>query len=95
MSKKVKIYTTPTCSYCQMAKGFFKKNNIAYEEYDLTTNLEAAREMVARSGQYGVPVIDIDGKIIVGFDAKALEKYLAISDKDASKPKGQPNACCC
>ena len=58
---KVMIYSTPTCVYCKMAKEFFAKNNVAYEEHDVASDLKAREEMVSKSHQLGVPVIDIDG----------------------------------
>ncbi len=73
---KVIIYSTPTCVYCKMAKELFKKNDIAYEERDVAADMKAREEMVHKSGQLGVPVIDIDGKIIVGFDEDELKKDL-------------------
>jgi glutaredoxin 3 len=76
---KVTIYTTPTCVYCKMTKEFFKQNNIVYEEKDVARDIMAAQEMVEKSGQMGVPVIDIDGKIVVGFDKALLSKLLNIS----------------
>lgn len=78
MAKKVKIYTTPSCVYCKMAKELFKKNNIEYEEYDVASDPKAREEMVNKSHQLGVPVIDIDGEIFVGFDRSALAKALDI-----------------
>ena len=72
----VKIYTTTTCTYCKMAKEYFKKNNIKYEEVDVGKDSKAAEEMIEKSGQMGVPVIDINGKIIVGFDRRAIEAAL-------------------
>ena len=74
----VKIYTTTTCPYCVMAKRFFKENNVKYEEVNVQENRDAAEEMIEKSGQMGVPVIDVDGTIIVGFDKKALEKALKL-----------------
>lgn len=78
MTKKIRIFTTSTCPYCKMAKQFFKQNNIEYEEIDVSDNQESAKEMIEKSGQMGVPVIDIDGKIIVGFDLNAIKKALNI-----------------
>lgn len=75
----VKIYTTPPCVYCRMAKEFFKKNNVAYEEVDVTTDDKLLEEMVKKSHQMGVPVIDIDGEIFVGFNRPDIEKALKIS----------------
>jgi glutaredoxin-like YruB-family protein len=75
---KVMIYSTPTCVYCKMAKELFTKNNIAYEEYNVASDLKAREEMVNKSHQMGVPVIDIDGKVVVGFDQKTLEGLLGL-----------------
>ncbi len=75
---KVTIYTTPTCVYCKMAKKFFKEHNVAYEEKDASIDEKARDEMVKKSGQLGVPVIDIDGKITVGFDEVALKELLKL-----------------
>lgn len=75
---KVTIYTTPTCVYCKMTKAFFKENNVQYEEKDVSTDRAAADEMIKKSNQMGVPVIDIDGKIIVGFDKERLSQLLNI-----------------
>lgn len=75
---KVKIYTTQSCPYCSMAKQFLKKNNIKYEEIDVSEDQEAAAEMIEKSGQAGVPVIDIDGRIIVGFDLKVIRETLKL-----------------
>jgi len=75
---KVIIYSTPTCVYCKMAKALFKEKNVAYEEKDVATDLKAREEMVNKSGQLGVPVIDVDGKIVVGFDKGHLLDLLGI-----------------
>ncbi|TSC89626.1 MAG: glutaredoxin-like protein [Parcubacteria group bacterium Gr01-1014_3] len=76
--KKVIIYSTPTCVYCKMAKDFFQKNGIEYTEHDVAIDLKAREEMVEKSGQLGVPVIDIDGEITVGFDPDHLTHALGI-----------------
>ena len=75
---KVTIYTTPTCVYCKMTKAFFKEQNVAYEEKDVATDAAARDEMIAKSHQMGVPVIDVDGKILVGFDKEGLSELLNI-----------------
>ena len=62
-----------------MAKDFFKKNGVAYSDVDVSADEQKAEEMVRKSGQMGVPVIDIDGKIIVGYDLPAIKKALAIN----------------
>ncbi len=76
--KTVKIYTTPTCVYCKMAKEFFNKNGVQYEEHNVAEDLKARQDMLDKSHQLGVPVIDIDGEIFVGFDRPALSKALGI-----------------
>ena len=73
----VKIYTTNTCPYCKMAKDFLKKEGVKYEEINVETDKKAASEMVAKSNQMGVPVLDINGNIVVGFDKPAIEKALS------------------
>jgi glutaredoxin-like YruB-family protein len=73
---KVTIYSTPTCPYCIRAKEFLKDNSIEFEDIDLSKNPDKADEVVQKSGQMGVPVVDIDGKIIVGFDKEAIQKAL-------------------
>ncbi len=78
MENKVKIYSTPTCFYCQKAKEFFVKNNIKYEEMNVAEDAKAREEMVKKSHQMGVPVIEIGHEIIVGFDRIALEEVLGL-----------------
>ena len=72
----IKIYSTPTCPYCTKAKEFLKEKGIKFEDIDVSSNQDAAKEMIEKSGQMGVPVIDIDGKIIAGFDQAKLEEAL-------------------
>ncbi|HUY69511.1 MAG TPA: glutaredoxin domain-containing protein [Candidatus Tyrphobacter sp.] len=72
----IKIYTTPTCVYCKMAKEYFGKNNLAFEEHDVSKDEASLNEMVAKSHQMGVPVIDVNGTIVVGFDKGAIESAL-------------------
>ena len=76
--KKVKIYSTPTCFYCVKAKEFFAKNNIKYEEVNVAADTRGREEMVKKSHQLGVPVIEIGHEIIVGFDRVAIEQALGI-----------------
>ena len=75
---KVKIYTTSTCPWCMKTKEFFKENNVKYEELNVGDNEKARNEMFEKSGQFGVPVVDANGTIIVGFDKGALKKALKI-----------------
>ncbi len=72
----VKIYTTTHCPYCLMAKEYFKKNNVKYAEINVEGDGKAAEEMIEKSGQMGVPVIDVNGTIIVGFNRPAIESAL-------------------
>ena len=75
--KKVTIYSTPTCTYCHAAKDFFTANGVEYTELDVAADLTARSEMVTKSGQMGVPVIDIEGTIVVGFDEARIKEALA------------------
>jgi glutaredoxin-like YruB-family protein len=75
-NKKVTVYSTPTCPYCVYAKDFFKENNVAFTDVDVSRNQSAAQEMITKSGQMGVPVIDIDGTILVGFQPEEFIKLL-------------------
>ncbi len=72
----VTIYTTPSCGYCRIAKDYFRKNGISYSEHDVAADPHRAEEMLRKSGQMGVPVIDVHGKIIVGFNRGEIEKAL-------------------
>jgi len=74
--KNVEIYSTPTCTYCHAAKDFFTQNGVQYTELNVATDLAARSEMVAKSGQMGVPVIDIEGTIVVGFDEGRIKEAL-------------------
>ena len=78
MVKEVKVYSTPTCPYCKLAKEFLKKNKIKFRELDVSTDKKAAEEVVKKSGQRGVPVLDIGGKIVVGFNEEKISKLLGI-----------------
>ena len=72
----VTIYTTPSCGYCKVAKDFFRKEHVAFTEYNVASDQRKADEMVRKSGQMGVPVIEVNGKIIVGFNKPEIEKAL-------------------
>lgn len=80
--KPVVIYSTPYCGFCKMTKEFFKQHNVAYTDYDVSTDSAKAQEMMEKSGQLGVPVIVVgEGKeadVIVGFDQEKLSKALGI-----------------
>ncbi len=74
----MKIYSTPTCPFCIRAKQYFKDNGIAFEDIDVSANQQAIEKMVAKTGQMGVPVLDIDGDIIVGFDKERIKETLGL-----------------
>lgn len=78
MAKNVVIYTTPTCPYCALAKAFLRDHGVSFVEKNVAADRRAADEMIEKSGQMGVPVIDIDGEIIVGFDREAIKRALGI-----------------
>ncbi len=78
MTKQVIIYSTPTCVYCKMAKEFFQKNNVKYTEHNVAEDDAAREEMVNKSHQLGVPVIDIGGEVHVGFNRAELERSLGL-----------------
>jgi glutaredoxin 3 len=78
VAQKVTIYTTPTCPWCHKAKRFLQENHVAYDEKDVASDLAARQEMIQKSRQMGVPVIDIDGEVVLGFNEPVLrEKLLA------------------
>lgn len=72
----VKVYSTPTCPWCTVAKKYLASKNINFQEVDVSKNREAASEMVKKSGQRGVPVLDINGSIIVGFDQNRIDRLI-------------------
>ena len=76
--KNVTIYSTPTCVYCKAAKDFFKANNISYTEYNVAADLKKRQEMIEKSGQMGVPVIEVGADIVVGFDKAMLSQLLGV-----------------
>lgn len=77
--KPVSIYTTVTCGYCKMAKEFFQKNNVEFQEFDVGKDLDKRKEMIEKSGQMGVPVIMVGDNMIVGFNKPKLEELLNIA----------------
>jgi glutaredoxin 3 len=72
----VKVYTTPTCPYCTMAKKYLESKHVEYESIDVASDKTAAAEMITKSGQRGVPVIEIDGKIVIGFDKDKIDSMI-------------------
>ncbi len=82
-SKNVIVYSTPTCPYCGMVKTYLMERGVSFKEYDVSADREKARELLSKSGRMGVPAIDIDGTIIVGFDRRKIDD--ALSGRKLSK----------
>ena len=76
--KVVKVYSTPTCPWCVIAKNFMREHNIKFKEFDVSSDEKAREDMLKKSGQMGVPVLDINGEIISGFDAEKIKNALKI-----------------
>ncbi len=76
--KNVTIYSTPSCHFCHMAKEYFKANNVAYTEHDVAADMEQRKIMIEKSGQMGVPVIQIDNDLIVGFNKPVVMNLLGL-----------------
>ncbi|MFN8472738.1 MAG: glutaredoxin domain-containing protein [Anaerolineae bacterium] len=76
---RVIIFSTPTCTYCNAAKSYFRQRGVKFTDVDVSRDGAAARDMVRRSGQSGVPVIDIGGKIVVGFDRPKIDRLLGVT----------------
>ena len=74
----VKVYTAPGCAFCVIVENFLKRNNIKFKEIDISKDAKAKEEMKKKSGQESVPVTDVGGKIIVGYDLKKLKEALKI-----------------
>lgn len=77
---KILVFSTPSCPYCLTLKEFLKENNIEFEDIDVSEDEKAQAEMIEKSGQMGVPVIEIDGQIVVGFDKEKISKLLNIKE---------------
>ncbi len=80
MSQIIKIYTTPFCPYCELAKKFLKEHNLEYQEINVADDDKAREELIAKTKQYAVPIIEIDNNLIIGFNKRALKKILNIQD---------------
>ncbi|MHC2995543.1 MAG: glutathione S-transferase N-terminal domain-containing protein [Candidatus Atribacteria bacterium] len=76
MNKKIKVYGVPTCPFCKRTKEFLKDKGFDFEDLDVSVNQDLAKEMIEKSGQMSVPVIEIDGEIIIGFDKERIEAIL-------------------
>ncbi len=80
--ERIKVYSTPTCPWCIRLKDFLKEKNVEFDDIDVSADQESAQAMVQKSGQMGVPQIEINGKMIVGFDREAIEAELAQLKQD-------------
>ncbi|MEK7627303.1 MAG: glutaredoxin domain-containing protein [Patescibacteria group bacterium] len=78
--KKILIYSTPSCPYCVMVKDFLKEHNISFTDLNVAEDENARNEMIKKTNQMGVPVIDIDGEIITGFDKPKISEILGITE---------------
>lgn len=78
MAKKVVVYSTPTCPFCMRAKQYLKESHIEFTDIDVSADQAAAQKMIDKSGQMGVPVLDIDGEMIVGFDKEKIKEALGL-----------------
>lgn len=79
MAKSVIIYTTRTCPFCKMTKQFFQDNNVQYEEKDVSEDVALQQEMISKTGNFAVPVIDVGGEIVVGFQKEKLAQLLGLA----------------
>lgn len=77
---KIKVYSTPTCPYCHTLKEFFKEKGFKFDDIDVSADDKEREEMIEKSGQMGVPVVEIDGEVIVGFDRNKINKKLGIKE---------------
>ena len=75
---QVRVFSTQTCPYCVTLKEFLKDKNVSFKDIDVSFDAEAQKEIVEKTGQMGVPVIDIEGELIVGFDKEKIKKALGI-----------------
>jgi len=77
---KIRVFSAPGCPYCYTLKEFLKEKKIEFEDIDVSKDEEALKEMVEKSGQMGVPVVEIDGQIVVGFDKEKISKLLNLKE---------------
>ena len=75
---RVVMFTTPTCSYCRKAKQYFRKKSVPFRDVDVSRDQAAARDMVRRSGQQGVPQIQIGREVVIGFDRPKIDRLLGL-----------------
>jgi len=78
----VKVYSTPTCPYCRQAKDYLKEKGVDFTDLNVATDIEARNEMVKKSGQMGVPVIEFDGNIVIGFNRAKLDQLISSATQE-------------
>lgn len=78
---RVIVFTTPTCSWCRRTKDYLRQQRVTFREVDVSRDATAARDLVRRTGQTGVPVIEIDGRPIVGFDKPTIDRLLGLGGR--------------
>lgn len=78
--KKIEIYSTPTCHFCNLAKDWFKEKGLTYTEYDVAKDIQKRKEMVELTGQLGVPVIKIEEEVLIGFNPHRISEALSSED---------------
>jgi glutaredoxin-like YruB-family protein len=76
----IKVYSTPSCPYCLTLKEFLRENNVQFEDIDVSQDRQALEDMIKKSGQMGVPVVDVDGNIVIGFDKQRIVELLNIKE---------------
>jgi len=79
MAQQIKVYSTPTCPWCKKVKQFLDDNKVSYQAFDVASDKAARDEMVTKTSQMGVPVVDVDGEISVGFDEQWLREKLNLA----------------
>ena len=77
---KIRVFSTPACPYCVTLKNFLEEKGFKYENIDVSNDQKAAKEMIEKTGQMGVPVVEINGEIIIGFDREKISKLLNIQE---------------
>lgn len=78
---KVTVYSTPTCPYCKLAKTYLREHDVAFDDIDVSADAEKSEEMIKKTGQMGVPVIEIGDEIVIGYDPKKLKKALGLTER--------------
>ena len=81
MEKRVIVFSTPTCSWCRKLKSYLKQNNVRFKEIDVSRDQAAARDMIKKTGQQGVPQMWVNGQPVVGFDKPKIDRMLGLGGR--------------